>query len=267
MPYHSPISNRSPEPNTRQLLTLLSLFLGFIAVVFLISLFLVNQLVNWIPVGLERKLGAAIIPVFAEQSQPSTTQTQLNQLLDELTENLTDGNQRDYGILYIPDSTINALAIPGDVIVIYQGLLETVASENELMMILGHELGHFAHRDHLRRLGNGIMIKLLLSYFLGDIQVISSGIDWVNLIVNAQFSQQQEINADNFGLDLLNQHYGHVAGATDFFMRLPERKTGVISFFASHPVSSKRIKSLENRIKQQDYTLGEKKPLFTSISF
>ena len=45
---------------------------------------------------------------------------------------------------------MNAVALPGGNIVVFAGLLKEIKSENELAMILGHELGHFAHRDHLR---------------------------------------------------------------------------------------------------------------------
>ena len=42
------------------------------------------------------------------------------------------------------------------------GLLENVESENELAFVLGHELGHFRNRDHLRGLGRGIAFSLVL---------------------------------------------------------------------------------------------------------
>ena len=39
---------------------------------------------------------------------------------------------------------VSAFAIPGDVIDIFEELVKEVKSENELMMILGYELRHFA---------------------------------------------------------------------------------------------------------------------------
>ncbi|MEP0779976.1 M48 family metalloprotease [Microcoleus sp. ZQ-A2] len=49
------------------------------------------------------------------------------------------------------------LALPGDAIVIYADLVQQAKSQNELMMVLGHELGHFAHRDHWRGLGGAYL--------------------------------------------------------------------------------------------------------------
>ena len=150
--------------------------------------------------------------------------------------------------------------MPGDVIIIYQGLLEKMDSENELVMVLGHEIGHFAHRDHLRGLGNTILIQLLLSFFFDWGNIADYSINITNHILNAQYSQTQEINADQFGLDLLNKYYGHVAGATDFFSKLEAENQGnqQIAFLSSHPLPKKRVQKLKRLIKTKDYRVGEK---------
>ena len=43
------------------------------------------------------------------------------------------------------------------------GLLEQTASENELAFVVGHEIGHFRNRDHLRGLGRGVAFGLVLA--------------------------------------------------------------------------------------------------------
>ena len=64
----------------------------------------------------------------------------------------------------IDDSEIaNAMALPGGLIIITQGLLDQVESENELAFVLGHELGHFKNRDHLRALGRGTYTPSVLT--------------------------------------------------------------------------------------------------------
>ncbi|MBR8828298.1 MAG: M48 family metallopeptidase [Gomphosphaeria aponina SAG 52.96 = DSM 107014] len=263
MSFYSPITNNNPEPNNRQVLTILGIFIGLIILIFwLIGLF-INGLINWLPVSVEQQLGAIILPSYQAQAQPSPQQNKLNELLDGLEGKLPQKQQenRDFMVLYIPESTINALAIPGDTIVIYQGLLKEVESENELMMILSHELGHFANRDHLRSLGNVLLIKIAISSLVGDLGNLQSAVDFVNAIANARFSQQQETQADEFGLNLLNQYYGHVAGATDFFQRLSNKNNLDIAFLSTHPSPEKRVKQLEQLIKQENYLIESKKPL------
>lgn len=273
-------SNSTPPPNNRQLLILLGLFLGAVAVVIALALWLANALVWAIPPSVERQLGRAIVPVYEAQSQPSDTQDVLNQLLDRLEKHLPpeqiseqtpeqtteQTKARDYQVLYLPDETVNALAIPGDRIIIYQGLLAEVQSENELMMVLGHELGHFANRDHMRGLTRQILVRLALASLLGDAGSIGAiATNSISTLSNAQFSQSQEIQADQMGLTLLAQTYGHVAGATDFFGRLIKNDIPGLSILASHPPSKSRIQRLERLIEQQGYSVKEKTDLSPAL--
>jgi predicted Zn-dependent protease len=217
-----------------------------------------------IPPSVEQQLGAVIVPAYEKIAQPSATQDTLNQLLNRLETKLSpqQKQQRDYQVLYIPQPTVNALALPGDRIIIFAGLLEQVKSENELMMILGHELGHFANRDHLRGLGYQILVQIAIAYFFGDPGWWQSFAgSSVQAISKAQFSQSQETQADQFGLNLLQSTYGHVAGATDFFTRLNEQKNLDIAFLASHPAPGKRVVELQSLIKKLNYPTKERSPL------
>ncbi|MEA5466708.1 M48 family metallopeptidase [Leptothoe sp. PORK10 BA2] len=257
-------SENSPPPNNRQLFILLILFLAGIGLALGLAFWLTGALVWFMPPGVEQQLGRVVVPIYEAQSEPSATQDKLNQLLDRLEVHLPadQRTERDYQVLYIPEETVNALAIPGDRIIIYQGLLAEAESENELMMVLGHELGHFTNRDHLRGLSRQVLISLSLSALFGDFGSLGSiATSSIATLSNAQFSQRQEQQADRVGLTLLNQTYGHVAGATDFFRRLGEKEGTGLAILASHPPSPKRVRQLEALIDRQGYSLGEKTPL------
>lgn len=260
----SEFSNRNPPPNARQLLTILGIFVGFIVGIIWLLLLLVDNLVLLIPVSVEQQLGKLMVPAYERVATPSPTQDGLNQLLHRLEEKLEAPLRegRDYRVLYVNEPTVNAIAIPGDRLIIYQGLLSQMESENELMMIFGHELGHFAHRDHLRSLGRGLLLQAVVGSFVGDLSWLESA---AVALSAARFSQSQERQADEFGLELLNTYYGHVAGATDFFERL-NQKTGVeLAFFSSHPNPGDRVKKLNRLIEQRDYQIGKKQPLVITI--
>lgn len=257
-------SENSPPPNNRQLLILLTLFLAGIGLALGLAVWLTGVLVWFIPPELEHQLGRVMVPIYEAQAEPSATQDTLNQWLDRLEVHLPADQHtgRDYQVIYIPGETVNALAIPGDRIIIYQGLLAAAESENELMMVLGHELGHFTHRDHLRGLSRQVLIRLSLGALFGDVGSLGAiATTSIATLSNAQFSQRQEQQADRVGLTLLNQTYGHVAGATDFFRRLAEKESMGLAIVASHPPSPKRVRQLEAWIDRQGYSLGEKIPL------
>lgn len=256
--------NRNPPPSNRQLLILLGLFVGFIVgVIWLLNL-LLNGLIGLIPPSVERQLGAVVVPVFEQQAKPSSAQETLNQMLARLEAQLPleQGQLRDYRVLYVPNATVNAIALPGDAIVIYAGLVQQAKSENELMMVLAHELGHFAHRDHLRGLGRTLLVQIVFAMFFGDAGALqSAAASGIEGITRSQFSQSQEREADEYGLTLLQKTYGHVAGATDFFTRMSQQKGADIAFLSTHPAPGQRVKELDRLIKERNYPLKERVPL------
>lgn len=254
------MGDRNAPPNTRELLTLGGMFLSLIVLLIWLLNFAVNWLILQMPVSWEQKLGQAIVKIYEPQSKDSPQQDQLNALLDNLEAQIPADStaKRDYKLLYIPQPTVNAAAIPGNTVIVYQGLLDEMESENELMMVLGHELGHFANRDHLRNIGRTLVVRTVISSIFGDVSFLA---DAAQVVTAAKFSQSQEIAADKYGLDLLYGNYGQVAGATDFFNRMAENRGSNWDFLASHPAPAKRVILLKELIEERGYPVAEYKPL------
>lgn len=261
-------SDRNAPPSNRELLTLLGIFGGFIILVLWLIWLAVDNIVWFIPPQVEQQLGAIVAPAYEKLAQPSPAQDTLNQMLDRLENNLPVANRqgRNYQVLYIPEKTINALALPGDRIIIYAGLVAQAKSENELMMVMGHELGHFANRDHLRGLGRGILVQIALSSIFGDSGALGGAVaSTIESVSSAQYSQNQERQADDFGLILLEKTYGQVAGATDFFARMAAKYGLEIEFLASHPSPKNRVVRLQSLIEKRNLKIGKLTPLPASL--
>jgi Zn-dependent protease with chaperone function len=263
-------SDRSTPTQNRQIVLLLGFVIGLILVIITSVEVMAGVLAGMVPYSVEQQLGVLMVPAFAQMSEPSATQDALNQLVDRLETHLPAQQQeRDYQVLYIPNATVNAMALPGDRIVIFQGLLAEVESENELAMVLGHELGHFSHRDHLRQLGRGLLLQIVWSSLFGDVSGLQAiAVSGTATLSDAHYSQAQEYRADQFGLAILQKTYGQVAGATDFFARMsqkPEAVVDSVDFLASHPGSAKRVRRLEKQIAAQGYRVGEKIPLAAEL--
>ena len=186
--------------------------------------------------------------------------------LRELTDRLArhwDDSQYRFRIEISDDSRLNAMALPGGLIVVTSGRLYTVESENELAFVLGHELGHFRNRDHLRALGRGVVLSLVI--------VVSTGRDVSNIGVNIAdlalrgFSRKQEAEADEFGVELVYTNYGHVDEAWRLFERWDEGDDGlldVVSYLSTHPQPDDRIENLERLAAEQEWpTAGNVTPL------
>ena len=138
------------------------------------------------------------------------------------------------------------MALPGGLIIVTDGLLEQVESENELAFVLGHELGHYRNRDHLRALGRGVVLALLFTVTTGR-DVSGIGITVSDLALRG-FSRKQEIAADAFGLGVVNAHYGHVNEAWRLFQRWDEGnddRLDLAAYTSTHPQPADRIERLE----------------------
>lgn len=162
------------------------------------------------------------------------------------------------------DPVPNAFAVPGGQMWVTTGLLQSGLSENGLSFVLGHELGHFANRDHLRGLGRSLVLWVLSSSLLGGDSGISQLLSPSLLLGEAQHSQARESAADMTGLSALQCRYGHVGGAADFFENLqrqhPESLPGM-HYFESHPELQARIDNLRSLAKEQNMPSGEVRAL------
>jgi len=164
----------------------------------------------------------------------------------------------------IDDSEVaNAMALPGGLVIVTQGLLDEVKSENELAFVLGHELGHFKNRDHLRTLGRGIVLSMFFAVVTGN-DVGGIGIKVADVTLRS-FSRRQETRADEFGLAVVNSEYGHVNEAWRLFERWEDKDrspTGLITYFSTHPDTGDRIADMRHQAEMHGWrTDGDVTPL------
>lgn len=164
----------------------------------------------------------------------------------------------------IDDSEIaNAMALPGGLIIVTEGLLDQVESENELAFVLGHELGHFKNRDHLRALGRGIVISIFFAVVTGN-DVGGIGIKAADITLRG-FSRRQETKADEFGLGLVNSEYGHVNEAWRLFERWDAEGGSfldLVTYLSTHPETGDRIVDMKRYAKTEGWRVeGDVTPL------
>ncbi len=254
------VSDEHPLVEATTLIVGLSaIFLGLI----LLLIFLVEIAIFFIPAETEARLFDSWLPDDLVTVSPSDTRLNETQLLvDRLAAHWPDS---PYEIrLEIEDSdAANAMALPGGLIVVTQGLLDEVESENELAFVLGHELGHFRNRDHLRALGRGIVLSMLFAVVTGG-DVSGIGVNIADATLRG-FSRRQEAAADEFGLTVVYAEYGHVDEAWRLFERWDERDGDdfdIVDYFSTHPTADDRIEQLVIQAEQEDWPLrGEVTPL------
>jgi predicted Zn-dependent protease len=233
--------------------------IGVLLLIYIALGFLVDYMAPRISIDTEIKLGKLFASEF-EKEGSSEAENEVRVVLDRLIKNADSLPKFNYKVHIRESKDINALALPGGHIVLLSGLLKEVNSENELAMVLAHELGHFVHRDHLRGLGRSLVFLLLSSMFFGTDSQVSKFITTAITNAEMKFSQAQEKAADLYALQLLNRTYGQVAGAIDFYEKIAAReKLGWFFYlFATHPYPKSRIAALKEAIREKNYKIGEK---------
>ena len=254
--------NVSPTHPLKEFAILAGGLLAIVVGVYLALGLAVDLIVPRLSMDLEKKLAGAFVGRLVETEEVDTTTRSLQDLVDRLQDRCAP---LPYIItVHVTESdAVNAAALPGGHMVIFTGLLAEMTSENELAFVLAHELGHFANRDHLRGLGRALVLMTASTVLLGADNSVNSMIGQGMVLTELSFSRKQESQADEFALETLFCHYGHVADATSFFNKIPEdADPGRFGhYFASHPENRRRISHLEDLAQERGYPTGNPLPL------
>ena len=254
--------NVSPTHPLKEFAILAGGLLAIAVVVYLALGLAVDLIVPRLSVDLEKKLAGAFMGRLAQTEAMAPTAQPLQRLVDRIQDRCTDLPYPITVHLH-PSDAVNAAALPGGHMIVFSGLLREMKSENELAFVLGHELGHYANRDHLRGLGRALVLMTTFTVLLGADNRVSDMIGEGMVLTELSFSRQQETRADEFALETLFCHYGHAGDATAFFAKIPEASDpGRFGhYFASHPENRRRIDHLETLIRQKGYPRHAPLPL------
>jgi len=161
-----------------------------------------------------------------------------------------EGLPYDVGILVVESNTVNALAFPGGLIVVFTGLVESLQTPEQMAAVLAHELGHVVHRDALHQLVRKMGLTTLLSLAGGpESAVLVKRI--VEEALHISFSRSVEARADRFALDLLDSSGidpASLARALGNLKREPpdDGVQRLLVYLDTHPPIAERIRAAED---------------------
>lgn len=238
------------------------LVIGFFAGLALLC-WLLLQLVawtaKWTPFSWER----ALTNSWALEEQPGEQQGYLQQLADQLAHAGGLSPELTLQVRYSEDDTINAFATLGGNMMIFEGLVDAVDSEQGLAFVIAHEIAHIQHRHPVQAVARGLSMSLLSAMIFGQTDLAQlAGVGGNLALLN--YSRQQENEADRWALQALHNHYGHVAGADELFRKLKEEHDDLVlpEWMSTHPDLDARIANLEKIARDNGYELdGELLPV------
>ena len=188
---------------------------------------------------------AKIAPANSEYSQ------RLNKIAAALGDNI-NGQPVNYKVYETKD--VNAFAMANGCIRVYSGLMDLM-NDNEVEAVIGHEMGHVA-LGHVKKgmqvaLGTNAVRAAAASAggIVGSLSQSQLG-DLGEKLVNSQFSQRQESEADDYSYDLLRKRGINPSGLATSFEKLAKLEAGrQSSMFDDHPASEARAQHIRDRMK------------------
>ncbi len=163
--------------------------------------------------------------------------------MQKLADGLNKYSRRgfSYKAYVYEDSVPNAFALPGGVIAVSSGLLETMENESAVFAVLAHEMGHVELRHCIDAVRYEVLAKKTGNETLGELADLA----W-NLFFRYSFSKAQERDADDWAWKiLLVSEYNPgglalafegLAGYYDSYSWSVENKAHPVrDYFSSHP--------------------------------
>lgn len=226
-----------------------------------------QRLAPLVPFQWERAVARGVEP--GPASQYPQAREALQGLADELAgaADLPDGMSIR---VHLTDQAMpNAFATLGGNVIVTRGLVTALSSENALAMVLAHEIAHVKHRDPVRALGRSAVVSLVWAALSGATG--QSGVQDVlgsaGLMTALSFNRDMERDADRAALDTMRAHYGHIAGAGEFFRHMQERHgdAGPAYLLRTHPRSAERLAAITRRTRATEASLDPLPPALEAL--
>lgn len=179
--------------------------------------------------------------------------------LNKLTAGLTDaaGIPLNFKVYHVTD--VNAFACADGSIRLFSALMDMMSDE-ELLGVIGHEIGHIANRDSKDSFRTSLLTSALkdgvssqggTAAKLTDSQLGSL----TEALVNARYSQKQEREADDYGYEFLKKTGKNPWAMALSFQKLKsmqeaagaQKSNKLTMLFSTHPDLAVRIKRMEER--------------------
>jgi Zn-dependent protease with chaperone function len=138
---------------------------------------------------------------------------------------------------------VNAITLPGGHIYVFEGLLTKAASADEVAGVLGHEIGHVAHRDGTKAVLETAGLSLLFGMLLGDFTGGSAVVFAARTVLRSAYSRATEAAADEFGANLMYKAGGDPQAFGAILLRISD-KQGAVHFLLDHPQAQERAEAI-----------------------
>lgn len=195
-----------------------------------------------------------------KQETPISTNREYNNMLQRVGERIAyvaapDMRNPDWEfVVFEDDDQINAFAMPGGKVAVYTGLFKLVEKEDDLAVVVGHEIAHVAAGHGNERVSQQLLAAggaLALQFGTRDMDSTQRSMlmaaygAGATVGVILPYSRHHESEADEIGLLYMAKAGYDPRAAIGFWERMQARQGGGMpEFLSTHPTGATRIRKL-----------------------
>jgi predicted Zn-dependent protease len=169
-----------------------------------------------------------------------------------------DSRKWKWEVNLIGSKQINAWCMPGGKIAFYTGILDQLQlNDDEVAMIMGHEMAHAEKRHSTdamtREFGANLLLELIFGQNKAQLLQIATG------LAQLEFGRDAETEADNCSVDWLYQTAYNPIGAAGFFEKIQKEKNkiNIPEFLSTHPDPGHRVENMKKRWSDKGSKQGQ----------
>lgn len=135
----------------------------------------------------------------------------------------------------------NAFALPAGQIILTDEIVHLVESDDAVIGILAHELGHLHERHTMRRVIQSSAIGAAAMALSGDVSNIVAGIP--TIMLDLKYSRDAEREADDYAVAMLKVNGINLSNLTLLFEKIATESEDA-PYLSSHPPASERVERI-----------------------
>lgn len=210
---------------------------------------LIEKIADSLPVETEVQIGDKL---FEQTKNEFTFNEEKSKIAQQFFDSLHFESRYPIRIHVVKSNELNAFAMPGGHIEVYDSIIRTMQSSSELAGLFAHEFSHINKHHSTRTLIQMAGTYGLLSLLVGDVSGIASLIVLnANELLNMSYSRAFEQEADREGVKLMVKRGVDPEGMVLLLKQLKAAETTTLpQFLSTHPLTDARIADVKNEIKQ-----------------
>lgn len=200
-----------------------------------------------VPMEYEQQWGETMLKNMIDPENKSgdfnfTKNEKLTILTNEFAKKIDFDSPYKLNISVVKSDQVNAFALPGGNVVIFDALIKKMKTKEQLVALLGHEVAHINRKHTLKNIFRSLSGYLFISLITSDINGITTVLfENANSIYNLGYSRKLEAEADTYSIKTLQKNQLDPQGLFDLFGILESAaKLEPYEILSSHPLTKDR---------------------------